>query len=100
MKIQCPCGTKYSFDVTPEMVNAPIRFVCQNCGVDSSALVNQIIRQQFGADAAPVPTRTAVAPPAAIAPPPSHRPAVSTTAPVIPTAQPAPAIRIAAPAPA
>src|SRR5688572_30546871 len=47
MKIQCVCGTKYSFDVTPEMVRNPIRFVCQSCGQDSSEAVNQAIRQQF-----------------------------------------------------
>ena len=47
MKIQCSCGTKYAFDITPEMVNNPVQLVCQNCGVDNSAAVNQIIQQQF-----------------------------------------------------
>ena len=77
MKIQCPCGTKYSFDVTPEMAASPIRFVCQNCGADSSVLVNQIIRQQLGL--------TAPAPLAASA---------------VPPAPPASVIRVTAPAPA
>ena len=55
MKIACACGTKYSFDLTPEMARQPIRFVCQNCGLDSSDLVNELIRQQFGVVNQPVP---------------------------------------------
>ena len=86
MKIQCPCGTKYSFDVTPEMAQSPIRFVCQNCGVDSSTLVNQIIRQQLGLDAPATAVRPAVAPPP--------------TGPAVPAARPAPVIRVTTSAPA
>src|SRR2546426_10260431 len=72
MKIQCSCGMKYAFDLTPEMSRAPITFVCKNCGVDSSAMVNQLIRQELGL-AAPA---TASSPPAsgsvpAFAPPPT-----------------------------
>ena len=48
MKIQCSCGTKYAFEITPDMVANPVRLVCQNCGTDNSAAVNQIIQQQFG----------------------------------------------------
>src|SRR5687768_6074279 len=48
MKIQCNCGTKYAFDITPDMVANPVRLVCQNCGTDNSVAVNQIIQQQFG----------------------------------------------------
>src|SRR5260221_8303102 len=60
MKIQCPCGTKYSFDITPEMARTPITFVCQKCGVDSSEMVNRIIRQQLdiGAQSASPPPPT------------------------------------------
>jgi hypothetical protein len=56
MKIQCQCGTKYAFDVTPDMLANPVRLVCQNCGADNSAAVNMIIQQQFS-------TRTETAPP-------------------------------------
>jgi hypothetical protein len=49
MKIQCACGAKYAFDVTPEMAENPVRFVCQNCGLDSSDYVNGLIRQELGA---------------------------------------------------
>ena len=48
MKIQCACGAKYAFDVTPEMAENPVRFVCQNCGLDSSDFVNGLIRQELG----------------------------------------------------
>ncbi|HEX5400113.1 MAG TPA: PQQ-binding-like beta-propeller repeat protein [Verrucomicrobiae bacterium] len=57
MKIQCACGAKYSFDATPEMLQNPVQLVCQKCGADLSAPVNELIRQQFAgqAPAAPVP---------------------------------------------
>jgi hypothetical protein len=48
MKIQCACGAKYSFDATPEMLQNPVRLVCQSCGADLSASVNELIRQEFG----------------------------------------------------
>ncbi len=51
MKIQCPCGTKYAFDVTPEMAANPVTLVCQNCGADHSPAVNRLIQQQFPATA-------------------------------------------------
>jgi PQQ-like domain len=59
MKIQCSCGAKYEFDVSPEMASGPVKFVCPACGVDSSAFVTSLVRQQFGASApmpAPAPT--------------------------------------------
>ena len=62
MKIKCSCGTKYAFDITPEMARTPVRFVCQNCGLDSSDLVNELIRQEL-AGAVP-----AEAPPTVAAP--------------------------------
>jgi hypothetical protein len=66
MKIQCNCGTKYAFDVTPEMAANPVTFICQNCGADNSLAVNMLIQQQFPA------TATESAPPsiAAASPPP------------------------------
>jgi hypothetical protein len=48
MKIQCSCGAKYAFDVTPETAQTPVRFVCPACGVDSSDFVNRMIRQELG----------------------------------------------------
>ncbi len=46
MKIQCSCGAKYALDVTPEMAQ-PIKFVCPQCGLDSSDFVNQLIRSEL-----------------------------------------------------
>ncbi len=64
MKIQCACGAKYAFDVTPEMAENPVRFVCQTCGLDSSDFVNGLIRQELGLG-----TPAAMPPPAAGPPP-------------------------------
>jgi hypothetical protein len=93
MKIQCACGTKYSFEVTPEMAAAPIRFVCQNCGADNSTVVNQLIRQQLGVEVPPSAPWPAVAPAPVIAPPPpSQRTSV---APTVQAASAAPVVRVA-----
>ncbi len=52
MKIQCACGAKYAFDITPEMAKEPVRFVCPACGLDSSEYVNQLVREQLAEQAA------------------------------------------------
>jgi hypothetical protein len=59
MKIQCSCGSKYAIDVTPEMAREPVRFVCPNCGLDSSEFVNELVRRELAAE------------PANVAPPPA-----------------------------
>lgn len=77
MKIQCSCGAKFSFEVTPEMARAPVRFVCSECGKDSSELVNQLIRQETGAATA---SSVAVPTPPSPTPPAPPRPAVQARA--------------------
>jgi hypothetical protein len=47
MKIQCSCGAKFAFDVTPEMAGQAVKFVCPACGLDSSDRVNQLVRQEL-----------------------------------------------------
>jgi hypothetical protein len=47
MKLQCSCGAKYAFDITPEMAQNPVRFVCPSCGLDSSDYVNQLVREEL-----------------------------------------------------
>src|SRR5438445_9131537 len=47
MKIQCSCGAKYTFEVTPEMLKKPVRFVCSSCGLDASEYVNNLVRQEL-----------------------------------------------------
>jgi hypothetical protein len=47
MKIQCSCGAKYAFEVSPEMAQTPVRFVCPACGLDASDFVNDMVRQEL-----------------------------------------------------
>ena len=65
MKLQCACGAKYAFDVTPEMAQNPVRFVCPACGQDSSDFVNEMVRRELGV----APAVTPPPPPAARAAP-------------------------------
>src|SRR3954471_6700661 len=46
MKIQCSCGAKYAFDVTPDMAQNPVQFICPSCSADISQTVNNLIRQE------------------------------------------------------
>jgi len=77
MKLQCSCGAKYAFDITPEMAQNPVRFVCPQCGADSSDFVNELIRRELGltaasaAPAAPPPVAPAAAVAEASPPPPA-----------------------------
>ncbi|MBC8095002.1 MAG: hypothetical protein H7Y43_04245, partial [Akkermansiaceae bacterium] len=68
MKILCSCGAKFAVDVTPEMVQRPVQFICPSCGVDSSSAVNELIRQELATQTeAAVPTVIAAEPIAASA---------------------------------
>ena len=89
MKIQCTCGAKFAFDVTPDMAGRTVQFLCPSCGFDASAFVNQLIRQELSgaSPAGGVPAGQAIQIPAPAAPTPSVPPGV-------------PKISIAAPAPA
>ncbi len=71
MKIQCPCGAKYTFDVTPAMAREPVKFVCPQCGLDSSEVVNQLVQEELAEQNLPA----APAPPSVPAPPPKPAPA-------------------------
>ncbi len=53
IKVQCPCGAKYALEITPVHLDQPIQLVCQYCHTDSSAAVNEIVRQQFGPASVP-----------------------------------------------
>ncbi len=71
MKIQCSCGAKYSFDISPEMAKTPVRFVCPACGLDASDFVNSLVRKELGLEGpvpAPAPTAAPVQP-ASVSPP-------------------------------
>lgn len=69
MKLQCACGAKYAFDITPEMVQNPVRFVCPQCGQDSSDFVNELVRREFGASSMAMPPSPPPPPPVAPAAP-------------------------------
>lgn len=107
MKVQCPCGAKYAFDVTPEMARDPVRFVCPGCGVDLSGPINELIRQELKVAPASAPVPVAAPVPTAISLPSSGpAPAPIPSAPgavSIPTIPPRPApapVTIAPAAPA
>ncbi len=70
MKIRCSCGIKYEFEVTPEMWQNPVKFVCTNCGLDSSEYVNQMVREEIAEN---FPEAIAQAKAAAEPPPPAPR---------------------------
>src|SRR5579864_6253296 len=69
MKIRCSCGVKYEFAVTPDMRDKPVRFVCTNCGLDSSEYVNQLVREELAENSV-----EAIAKPEEQAPPPVEAP--------------------------
>jgi hypothetical protein len=91
MKIQCSCGAKYEFAITPVMVNNPVRFVCPVCGLDASDFVDSLVRRELGQTASPpgVPQMVTAVPTL----PPGSQPAP--VAPLL-TAAPAP-VRLAVP---
>jgi hypothetical protein len=47
VKIQCSCGAKYEFDITPEMAQSPVQFVCPACNQDISDSLNGQIRSEL-----------------------------------------------------
>jgi hypothetical protein len=82
MKIQCPCGAKFAFDITPDMAGNAVKFVCPQCGLDTSDHVNHLVRQELarmgtapgGPAPRPVPVAIPVAPPVRV-----HLPAARET---------------------
>ena len=69
MKLQCSCGAKYAFDITPEMAQNPVKFVCPSCGLDASDYVNQLVREELAQQTLPDAPLPSLAPP----PPPAAR---------------------------
>jgi hypothetical protein len=53
MKVQCSCGAKFAFEITPEMTTNPVRFVCPACGLDASEFVDGLIRRELGQSSTP-----------------------------------------------
>jgi outer membrane protein assembly factor BamB len=57
VKVYCPCGAKFEFEVEPVHDRMPMSLGCPVCGADATELANEVIRQQLAA-----------APPSAAAP--------------------------------
>jgi SMC interacting uncharacterized protein involved in chromosome segregation len=49
IKIICPCGQKYAFDVSPVDGRMPSPVRCPRCGADGTAVANAIISLALGA---------------------------------------------------
>jgi outer membrane protein assembly factor BamB len=91
MKIQCPCGAKYAFDVTPEMAREPVKFVCPQCGLDSSEVVNQLVQEELAEQNLPAVPAPPDAPLPPLKPAPARLKITHTDRPVAPpSAEPAP----------
>ncbi len=48
IKVQCPCGAKYSFDVEPVDGRMPFTVKCPTCNADGTELANEQIAAQTG----------------------------------------------------
>lgn len=65
VKVYCPCGAKFEFEVEPVHERMPVPIACPVCGADATDLANDVIRQQLAADApasAPAPAPVPPAP--------------------------------------
>lgn len=88
IKVLCPCGVKYKFDVEPAGGRMPRAVNCPVCGADGTALANQLLQQAAPPAPPPLPPtpppvapaiRIAGTPPppgAAIPPPPPSPPPI------------------------
>lgn len=63
IKIQCPCGTKFAFDVEPSGEEMPVAVACPDCGADATGQANEQIHRQKAESAAALP---ATPPPVAL----------------------------------
>src|ERR1043166_6990353 len=90
MKLQCSCGAKYEFELTPAMSNRPVKFVCPACGVDASEFVNSLVGKELGQSSTPSgpPILIPVEAPTPSTPPPSLRPVTLSRSTPIPVVEP------------
>jgi hypothetical protein len=58
VKIQCPCETRFAFDVEPVNGRMPVRVNCPACGADRTEQANEVIRQNLTPAAEPVAAAT------------------------------------------
>src|SRR3954471_6010885 len=75
IKVLCPCGAKFRFEVEPVRGRMPAPVQCPTCGADATELADVAIAQQIAAAPAPVAIIASPVPaPAASAPPPPPAP--------------------------
>ncbi len=48
IKVQCPCGSKYSFEVEPVEGRMPFAVNCPSCNADGTEIANQMIAEAGG----------------------------------------------------
>ena len=48
IKVQCPCGSKYSFEVEPVDGRMPFAVNCPTCNADGTEMANQLIAEAAG----------------------------------------------------
>ena len=61
IKLNCPCGTRYGFDVEPEDGHMPVPVACPHCGSDGTGMADAEIQQRIAAALKPIPaTRPSV----------------------------------------
>lgn len=92
VKVLCPCGAKFAFDVEPLNGAMPVALACPTCGEDATPLANKVIQQQLASETTPPRRPRAIAPdPPTPAPPaPAKRPPplrLSIPTPQAPTAE-------------
>ena len=63
VKVQCPCGTHYAFDVEPVNGRMPVRINCPDCGAEGTDLANADISQKLAASASAAPVTPVAAVP-------------------------------------
>jgi hypothetical protein len=73
VKIQCPCETRFAFEVEPLNGRMPVRVNCPACGADRTDLANEVIRQKL-AEAAGPPVAATPPPVPPVAPAPARPP--------------------------
>src|SRR5215213_4276126 len=82
IKIDCQCGTRFSFDVEPVNGRMPVGIGCPSCQTDATGAANTVIAQHFGQVAPPPPAPAAPPPRMRLATAPAHAaPAAVATAP-------------------
>src|SRR5436190_21002171 len=75
IKLNCQCGTRYSFDAEPVNGLMPFAVACPTCGADGTAAANAIIAQTAIATTQPTATPSSLVPQA---PAPTAKPRLRT----------------------